>query len=148
MTTLSAEIDGVDRVIAGLRAAPEIIDAANAEAMTKSVFFVEAAVKARTPRITGRLFSSINGRLVDPSQGRISTNVHYAKWVEGGRGPVVAKPGHFLKFKQNGETIYRRSVGPAAGRFMFREGLLASMGAIKAFFQDAAKHAAAAITRA
>ena len=144
---ITADVDGLDRLIGNLRAAPGVLEAASAEAMQKSVFLVEAAVKARTPRVTGRLFSSINGRLVTPTEGSIKTNVNYARYVESGRGPITAKPGKTLRFKYNGRTIYRKSVGPAAGRFMFREGLAASMEGIKAFFHEAARRVTEAVAR-
>lgn len=146
---LSLEVDGVDRVLAGLKAAPGIIEAADREAMGKSVFVVEAAVKSRTPRVTGRLFSSINGRTstIGGLHGSVRTNVHYARYVESGRGPVEAKPGGFLRFRIGGRWVYRKRVGPAAGRFMFREGLAASAGQVKDIFRDAAKRAAELIQR-
>lgn len=43
----------------------------------------------------------------------------HAKWVEWGRGPVVAIHKKALAFTVGGETIFRKSVGPAkAQRFL------------------------------
>lgn len=153
--TLTVDVDGVDRLLAGMEVAPAVLEAANAEAMGKSVFFLEAAVKAATPRVTGRLFSSINGRVVPgvgSMHGSVGTTVHYAPMVESGRGPTVArhlgrngKPG-FLRFRgRDGRWIYRRAVGPALGRHMFAAGLAASAPAIREFFREAARRTAEAI---
>lgn len=150
---LTYDIDGADRIIAGLEIAPAVLEVAKTEAMTKSVFLLEGAVKARTPRVTGRLFASINGVVgVAPAlQGRVSTSVRYAPWVEGGRGPITAthmtasgKPG-YLRFRSADGWVFRRTVGPAAGRFMFREGLAASKPAIFQIFKDAMAKVAAVI---
>ena len=147
---LTYDIDGADRVLAALEVAPAVLEAAKTEAMTKSVFVLEAAVKARTPRVTGRLFSSIHGAVqIGPAlQGRVATSVHYAPWVEGGRGPVFAKPGKRLRFRIGGQTLFRRAVGPALGRYMFREGLAASKPAIFQIFRDAMRKVADAIRAA
>lgn len=159
--SLTFDIDGADRLIAGLAVAPAVLEAAKADAMTKSVFLLEAAVKGRTPRVTGRLFSSIHGEVnIGPAlQGRVSTSVHYAPWVEGGRGPVTAqhmsgtevgvmtgraRPG-VLRFRIGPTTLFRRSVGPALGRYMFREGLAATKPAILDIFRDAMRRVADAI---
>lgn len=110
--------------------------------MAKSVLLVEGAVKARTPRVTGRLFSSINGRVTGIGEvtGRVGANVSYARFVERGRGPVVATRAKALRFRgRDGRMIFRRAVGPALGRFMFREGLAASAESIRGFFRDSAK---------
>lgn len=154
-TTLVVEVEGIDRLIGGLKVAPEVLRAAEAEAMEKSVFTLEAAVKAATPRVTGRLFSSINGRVtagVGTLRGSVGTRVHYAPMVEAGRGPIVArhlgKNGRagFLRFRgRNGRWIYRRSVGPAAGRHMFAAGLAASAPSIREFFREAARRTIEAI---
>ena len=147
---LTYDIDGADRVLVGLEVAPAVLEAAKVEAMGKSVFLLEAAVKARTPRVTGRLFSSINGAVqIGPAlQGRVSTSVRYAPWVEGGRGPVTVRTAKALRFRIDGRTIFRRVVGPAVGRYMFREGLAASKPAIFQIFRDAMRKVADAIRAA
>lgn len=145
--TIKVEAPGLDEVIDRLGTAPERIDAAVGEAMVKSVFLVESAVKVLTPRVTGRLFSSIQGEVFSPMQGRVATNVHYAPWVEVGRGPITAHHltprgrAGFLKFRVRGRTIFRRAVGPARGRRMFLEGLAASWPEAKQIFRDAVRRA-------
>jgi hypothetical protein len=145
------EVDGVDRLIGGLQVAPDVLEAATREAMEKSVATLEAAVKSGTPRVTGRLFSSINGRVTGTGsdlRGAVGTAVSYAPYVESGRGPIVAH-GKALRFRgRDGRMIYRRSVGPAAGRHMFAIGLRASVEPIRGFFRDAAKRTIDAIRNA
>lgn len=142
MVTIGVNLDGLDKVAEGMRVAPDVLDAAEREAMQKSVLVLEAEVKSLTPRVTGRLFSSI-GHSVEPGlgsiRGHVGTAVHYAPWVEDGRGPVVARAAKALRFRIGGRVIYRRAVGPAAGRHMFRAGLAGAMPTIKQFFRDAAK---------
>lgn len=53
------------------------------------------------------------------ARGSWGTNVPYARHVEFGRGPVVAR-GRALRFAVGGRTIYRKRVGPARARpFLF-----------------------------
>lgn len=50
--------------------------------------------------------------------GKYGTAVPYAKYVEKGRGPIVAGPGRVLRFKPKGSSgyIYRKRVGPAKAK--------------------------------
>lgn len=145
--TLRLSVDGLDKTINRLGEAAALIEVNNLAAMTDAVLFLEATVKDRTPRVTGRLFSSIQGEVFDSSHGRVGTNVHYAPFVEVGRGPIVAehltRRGHpgFLRFRSRGRWIFRRSVGPAAGRRMFLEGLADSAEAIKERFRQSVREA-------
>lgn len=52
--------------------------------------------------------------------GSVGTNVPYARIHEEGRGPVVAR-GKALRFTVGGKTIYRKRVGPAAGRWYMKK---------------------------
>ena len=153
---IRVEIGGLDKLERGLKDAPAVMDITAREAMGKAVFTLEAAVKERTPRRTGRLFASVNGTLspIGQLRGSIATHVNYAPHVELGRGVVTAqhmtaKGGRgFLRFRGlDGRWVFRRSVGPARGRFMFREGLAASREAIDRYFREAAKRVAESITK-
>lgn len=51
----------------------------------------------------------------------IAFTAKHAQWVEWGRGPVVAIRAKALAFEIGGETIFRKSVGPAkAQKFLGR----------------------------
>jgi hypothetical protein len=153
--SINLDVTGVEQLTKGLEAAPGVLDAANEEALSKAILILEAAVKAGTPRVTGRLFASINGRVSSGPgtlRGSVGTTVNYGSFVESGRGPITAhhltqtgKRG-FLRFRgRGGAMIYRRSVGPMAGRHMFAAGLAASAGAIRETFREAARRVAESI---
>jgi len=40
----------------------------------------------------------------------------HARWVEDGRGPVVAKRAKMLRFEVGGRVLFRKRVGPARAR--------------------------------
>jgi hypothetical protein len=52
--------------------------------------------------------------------GSYGTNTTYARIVEEGRGPVVAKPGKYLRFEIGGKVFFRKRVGPAKGKFYMK----------------------------
>lgn len=58
------------------------------------------------------------------AKGSWGTNVWYMKIHENGRGSVVASPGKMLRFEIGGKVLFRKRVGPAAGRFMFRKAMI------------------------
>lgn len=53
---------------------------------------------------------------------RVGPTVHYAKWVEEGRGPIHARPGGVLAFKPKGSSkmVFAKRVGPAKGIHFMR----------------------------
>ncbi len=146
------DIDGLDELIGGLTEAPLLLHGAERAAMEDSVLFLESEIKDRTPVVTGRLRSSwessvhntIGGFGIIPEfVGTVGSSVKndrgygYSPIVEGGRGPVFARAGGFLRFriKGVGPWIFRRSVGPAAGVHMAEEGLEESKDTILAIFK-------------
>lgn len=54
----------------------------------------------------------------------------HAKWVEWGRGPVVAKAGKMLRFEIGGQVLFRKRVGPAKAQFFLRRSFDARKNAI------------------
>lgn len=62
----------------------------------------------------------VSGNTITTAYG--PTSEYPANWVEHGRGPVVARPGHKLRFqiKGAGPYLYRQRVGPAAPRPFMR----------------------------
>jgi hypothetical protein len=54
------------------------------------------------------------------ARGSYGTSTTYARIHEEGRGPIVAR-GKALRFTVGGRTIYRKRVGPAAGRWYMRK---------------------------
>lgn len=90
--SVSFQIDviGVRELVVGMESAPQLLYEADRAAMNASVHLVEGAIKARTPRRTGRLFSSIQSATRDVGGeilGIVSTPVSYAEMVESGTRP-------------------------------------------------------------
>jgi len=85
----------------------------------------EAITKANTGVKTGHGRRSIAHKPATfgggVASGSWGTNVPYMKIHEDGRGPVVASPGKMLRFEIGGKVLFRKRVGPAAGRHMFRK---------------------------
>lgn len=78
---------GLPQLMAGLSGLDARLRIANEKAMAKAVLLVEAGAKARVPRKTGRLFSSINGDVSGLGiglTGRVGTDVTYGPYVEQG----------------------------------------------------------------
>lgn len=147
--SIVVNVADLDPLLARLEMAPSLMREASDKAMLPSVLAVQEQVRDRTPVVTGRLISSerwdvgINATEVT---GAVFTNVSYAPYVEGGRGPVEAKRAKALRFQsRDGKLIFRKRVGPAAGRHMFREGWQAARPEVIRFFVDAARDVTRAI---
>lgn len=56
-------------------------------------------------------------------QSVVRWTAKHAGWVNDGRGPVFARPGHMLRFVIDGEVFFRRSVGPAKAQHFAERGL-------------------------
>lgn len=148
---LEIQVVGLERLLGGLGAAPGLLKAEQDVALTRAGLEVEAAVKSRTPYRTRRLFSSIAAlpaaSFNNASEVRIGTQVEYAGWVEEGRGPIVAKNVKALRFNPGGGFIFRRSVGPAAGKHMFRDGFREALPKVLEELSEAVVRALRAIAR-
>jgi hypothetical protein len=74
---------------------------------------------------TGTLRRSIVAKPGSSAGGTITasygTNVPYARYHEEGRGAIDAGPGRVLRFTIGGQTLFRRRVGPAKGRFYMKK---------------------------
>lgn len=148
MIRYETEIKGVAELLQGLEAAPRVLHAEINRALDDSAAMVASEVRSLTPVVTGRLWESERYRVDRTAhEARIFTRVAYAGWVEAGRGPVHARPGGWLKFriKGRGPWLFKRSVGPASGRFMFKEGLDNSLPRIEARFREVAQAVARSV---
>jgi HK97 gp10 family phage protein len=79
------QILGLDGLLGGLTAAPEVLRLEELKATTQATFAVEAAAKNEAPVRTGRLRSSIHSDVRETAsgaEGRIGTTVSYATTVE------------------------------------------------------------------
>lgn len=165
-TSIQVEVIGADRLLMQLRAAPEETRKAAREAMGLSVLEVEREVKARTPRKTGRLFSSIHSQVIGAGStigGRVGTSVSYAPFVELGTKPhdivpvraqalmlPVAPTGGFGGGRLSGKprsgqqvAFYKKVHHPGTKAIHYmRDGARAAMPKVEAIFYLAAKKVA------
>lgn len=109
-------------------------------AMNRSVLMVEGSAKRIVPVKTGNLRRSLTHEVRATGGGVIGvvgTNVKYARIVEEGRGPVVARAGGMLRFEIGGQVIFRNRVGPAKGKPYLKPGLRANQARIEREFDGA-----------
>lgn len=62
------------------------------ELITKITFIAEGHSKEETPVDTGNLRRSENSRIVSDEEGRVGTNVEYARWVHDGTARSAPNP--------------------------------------------------------
>ncbi len=71
--------------------------------------------RAKYPR-TGQLAAMVVAEELAPGVVQVGSQAPYAYWADQGRGPVEARPGHYLRFSPApGVVLYRKRVGPAEG---------------------------------
>src|SRR5215475_14906988 len=140
MAALRIDVDApaLNPLIARLDVTSAYVQLETQRAVSRALSVIEFEVKDRTPIRSGRLWSSIRSHQMAVLEGRVSTNVYYGPWVEAGRGPVVARQARALRIPTRTGYIFRKHAGPAAGRHMFREGLLAAIPAIRLIFSESA----------
>lgn len=100
--------------------------------VTKGGLYVEGVAKGIAPVVTGHYRRSIVSQasaIAGGAQALIRPTVPYAKWVEGGRGAIVAR-GRALRFMIGGTVFYRKRVGPAKGRYVMKRAFEASKGPV------------------
>lgn len=90
--------------------------------------------KEESKRTKGNLSKSFSSTLTSNTSVAVDSDKHYAEFIENGRGAVFAKPGHFLKFEINGQTIFCKSVGPAKAQPFVQASIAASMSKIEEIF--------------
>lgn len=141
---LDINVDGADKLIAKMEGARAVWDVESRKAMVLSQHVIEAEAKAVVPRVTGRLMASIGPNEVKKIGpvlvGQVGTSVHYAPFVEYGRGPIVATHAKTLRFVIGGKVIFRKRVGPARARPYMRPALEGSRAAIHGLFDRAMKN--------
>ena len=130
---------GLDELRAGFANAPTTLMEANTQAITRSVFIVEAAAKSRTPFVTSRLKGSITHEVRD-GIGRVGTNVVYARMIEFGAPagfPINYARGRALKNGNRTKPYVAHLRHKREGRLYMTRGLVASMPEITAAFKTA-----------
>ena len=150
----TVQVLGLERLQAALNTVPEVVRAAQAEAMRLSVLTVEGEAKGRVPRRTGRLFSSISSKvepLPNGMEGRVGTSVEYAHAVEfGARAHVIAPvQAQVLAFEIAGRRVYAAQVHHPGNppKAFLRPALEHSLTAIRGYFQEAVTKVTAHLAR-
>ncbi len=123
MSDIRVEFQHYDQFAERLRQAPEIVREEMGRGVERAAQAGEGQAKRLAPVKTGNLRRSITHTKASFAGGSVSasygTNVPYARWVEEGRGPVVARNARVLRFTIGGKVFFRKRVGPARGkRFM------------------------------
>ena len=123
---MSLQIDAsdFDRFGNRMAGAERIVGNALTRGVDRVTIAAEGFAKEGVGVRTGHLRRSIAHRPAvfagGVATGSVGTNVPYARIHEEGRGPVVAR-GRALRFQVGGKTIYRKRVGPAAGRWYMKK---------------------------
>jgi HK97 gp10 family phage protein len=163
------DVTGVDRLILGLRAAPEVLRAEHLKATSLATLTVEAAAKNDAPVKTGRLRSSIHSDVRETAtgtEGHVGTSVTYASVVEFGSAahditPVSSRAltvpltssggfggGRLSGSPRSGQSVafYARVHHPGTkGAYFMRRALEESKGAIQAIYMGALQRVALTI---
>src|SRR5262245_27700912 len=85
MSDNRVEVIGWDRLTAAFRQVPAAVERAGAEAATDAAAMVVATGRARMPKRSGRLVSSVTARTVpEGSEVLFGAGVPYADWIEYG----------------------------------------------------------------
>lgn len=124
MSDFRADTSDIRRFAARMTGAGRIVDDELRRAVDRCTLAGEAESKRLVPVKTGHLRRSITRAAATVAggtvRGRWGTNVPYARHVEFGRGPVVARPGKVLRFEIGGRVLYRKRVRAARPRpFLF-----------------------------
>ena len=130
LTIDTKEVDALARQLAG---SEHIIREEMTSGMRRVALTVEAGAKRFAPVKTGHLRRSITNNVVafgGTIVAKIGTNVPYAIFVEVGRGPIVARPGHWLRFTIGSQVIYAKRVGPAKAQHFMKRAITANRAAI------------------
>ena len=112
MADVRLEVEGLDELRRVLRRAPEMAQAEMAISMQRATYRVETEAKRRAPVDTGRLRSSLTSRVrrgASSVEGTVGTRLHYAPYMEYGRGALVESKAWIEgEFGRTVERILRR----------------------------------------
>lgn len=120
---LEFSFDDAHEFAAVLATAPSIVEREMVNAANRVALQGEAWAKAAAPVKAGHLRRSIAATPAVYAGGVVTatfgTATPYARHVEDGRGPVVAKK-KALRFSIGGKVLFRKRVGPAAAKPFIR----------------------------
>lgn len=121
--------------------APTIIRDEYTTGMNRSTLRVQKAATDRIKHKSGKLGRSWTRQVrvsANTLLGIVTNTAKHARWVEYGRGPVVARRAKVLRFEIDGQVLFRKSVGPAPAQYFLRNGLSDAEPAIAGEFRASA----------
>jgi len=165
MLSMTLHVEGLDELLVGLNGASAVLLAETKVATEKGTAVLEAEIKADTPRRSGHLFSSIQGRVRELggiSEGRVGTSLSYGPFVEfntvahaieakngkalmlpiGGAGGSIFGGATLTGRPRSGQQVafFRRVQHPGTtGKHMFGAGLHRARPVIEEFFREAVR---------
>ena len=117
------KVEGMDELVRRAQGADTVSKITINEGFRALAKLIVPALRANTPRQTGKLAASTVGEILGAlddqelevrQAARSPEGVFYGYIVREGRGPVVAKNKKALHFFIGGQEFFRKSVGPAA----------------------------------
>lgn len=138
MSAFTIDTDAVELLQRALAGAEPVIRQEMVAGMQRVALTVEGTWKRLAPVRTGHYRRSVTQNVVALGASivaRIGTNVPYAIYVEEGRGPIVARPGRWLRFTIGTEVFYRKRVGPAKGQHVAKRAIAVNRAAIVREFE-------------
>ena len=94
---------------------------------------------------SGKVEVTLTGKTVE---ARVRFGAPYARIVNDGRGPVVAQRAKALRFEIDGEVLFRKRVGPAAGVHYLEKGQADAAPKVQAELEATTKRIAANLEKA
>jgi len=101
-----------------------------AQAVAQTAFVLWGNVKEEAPVDEGRLHGSFQITQMGTLSWAITSNAEYRWIVNNGRGEIIAKPGHTLRFEVGGQVIYRKRVRAAKANPFYDRAIAATEGEI------------------
>lgn len=145
---LNLEAIGLPPLVSRLNGASGIIQRHLMSGVSDAGRYVERGAKDTAPVVTGEYrrgigtqASAIGG---GGAQAIVRASAPHSKWVEDGRGPVVAR-GKALRFEVGGRVVFAKRVRAARGQHIMRNALSRNRSRIIARLQRAGRDAAAEI---
>lgn len=147
MSSITIDTSEITALANRMEGAPRIIQAELTEAMREGTQLVtqrarQIAPKGKTKELSRRITPEVRVLGLNV-EGIVTAQARHSRWIEEGRGPVVARRAKALRFEVGGQVLFRKSVGPAAAQPFMRPALRQSELQIRTAFRDATRRAIA-----
>ena len=126
--------DFADRV--GNAADEAAIDRAVDRGVEQTAEQISEDASQLAPVDTGRLANSLRAERRGSGEWAVIADTDYSRFVEYGRGPVVATEADALRFEIDGQVFFRKSVGPAPAQPFLRPAIDMNRSALARNIRD------------